>query len=69
MRIYKLLQRSRVLFFLVCFLLAGAEMSAQDVDAEFLSLGLRDGLAGNQVNVIYKSRDGFLPGWTTSAAC
>ena len=60
MRIYKLLQRSRVLFFLVCFLLAGAEMSAQDVDAEFLSLGLRDGLAGNQVNVIYKSRDGFL---------
>ena len=35
-------------------------LSAQEPDAEFLTIGLREGLAGNQVNVICKSRDGYL---------
>lgn len=40
--------------------MAGPILQAQEPDAEFLNLGLRDGLAGNQVNVISKSKDGYL---------
>ena len=49
------------LVFLVFVLSLNVPLSlAQEPDAEFLTIGLREGLAGNQVNVICKSRDGYL---------
>lgn len=44
----------------ILILLPWKNLSAQEPDAEFLTLSLRDGLAGNQVNVICKSREGYL---------
>lgn len=49
-----------LVFLISVFFLNFSSSPAQEPDAEFLTLGLREGLAGNQVNVICKSRDGFL---------
>lgn len=50
----------RLLLALILLLCDAGILYAQEADAEFFNLSVRDGLAGNQVNVICKSRDGFL---------